>query len=138
MKITYASGTPATLSETPGLLTFGTVSPQVKINRNVQRLLTARAVLSLSGCTITDPITVTLKLRCTSGTPADIANSTTTIVIGDIATSGQNEVDIPVELPPVIQTTGDSQQTIQLWGSISDSPASGDIKVSEASILVES
>ena len=137
MQAVYASGTPAALSQTPGLLTFGTTSPSVHLVKNVRRLLTARAVISLSECTVGEPITVTLKLRRTSGTPADLAHAISSVTVGLIAASGQNEVDVPIELPPCIHTVGNTAETIELWGSIDALPSTGQITVSEASILVE-
>ncbi len=137
MKAVYASGAAAILSETPGLLTFGTVSPTVSITNNVQHLITARVVIDLSECTFNQAVTVTLKLRRTSGTAGDIAHSTTSIQVGAIASSGQNEVDVPVELPPVLHSPAAVPETIQLWGSVSDLPDTGDLKISEACIIVE-
>jgi hypothetical protein len=137
MKAVYAAGTPATLSETPGLLTFGTTSPTVSITKNTRHLITARVLLSLAGCTLAEVVTVTFKLRVTSGTAGDIAHSTTSIQVGAIASSGQNEVAIPLELPPVLHSPAAVPETIQLWGSVSGLPDTGDLKISEACIIVE-
>lgn len=135
MQGSYASGAPYVLTETPALCAFGIQSPSVLLPRRAAAVIRARAVLDLSGCTFAAPVTVTLKLRRTSGTPADLAHASTTIGIGIIGTSGTNEVDIPVELPEVARNTGSARETIQLWASISALPSTGEIRIKEASIL---
>jgi hypothetical protein len=112
--------------------------PQVRLPANSRRALSARATIDLSQCTITDAIVVTLKLRRISGTPGDIAHSSTTIGLGVIATSGQNEVDVPVTLKPVIYDSSiGARDTIRMIVSLSAGPATGQIVIRDAAILVE-
>lgn len=135
MQAIHAAGTAYTLTQTPALAAFGTTSPQVYMGRG-RKVISARVVLDMRFCTITSPATVTLKLRKTSGTPADLTNAITTIVIGNIGTSGQGETDLCVDIPPVAYNSVVGT-VVELWASISALPATGLITVREASILVE-
>lgn len=137
MQGVYASGGPYTLTATPALVQFGDQSPSLLLPRRITANIRARAVIDLSACTFASPVTVTIKLRRTSGTPADLAHSSTTVTIGVIGTSGTNEVDVPVSLPEVKLGTGPTRVSIQMWASISELPSSGQVRIKEASIVYE-
>lgn len=131
----YASGSPYVLTETPALAAFGTQSPQLTLVRRVFHTLSARAVIDLSGCTIVSPIDITLKLRRTSGTPADIASCTTTLRVGIVGTSGTGVQDMEITIPQKSHRPSLANEVVQLWASVSALPASGEIRISEASVF---
>lgn len=134
MQLILASGTPYTLTASLAKVAFSTTSPRVVVNSGLTRLLSVRAMVDLSKCTLDSPRVITLLLRRITGTPVDLSRSETTIKVGSIATSGQNEVDVPIVLPPIIVTPTVSS-TFELWAKVDSLPSTGIIQIREASIL---
>jgi hypothetical protein len=133
----YGSGTPYVLTTESKLTEFGTTTPQVTIRSGETYAISARALVDMFTCVTDDPITITLKLRAMkTGVSVDIANSETTLVLGTIGGSGQNEVDQVIDLPPVIYTAAEDA-LIVLYASIDVLPDTGDLSIREASILVQ-
>lgn len=134
MQLILASGNPYTLTASLAKVAFSTTSPRVVVNAGLTRLLSVRAMVDLSNCTLDSPRVITLLLRRITGTPVDLSRSETTIKVGSIATSGQNEVDVPIVLPPIIVTPTVSS-TFELWAKVDSLPSTGIIQIREASIL---
>jgi hypothetical protein len=180
MQAIFNSGTPYNLVSTPATVVMGrtplhlprrrqrdrrrrvqvdpqtTQAVQVTIpapQRGRVKTIQAQAVISLAGCTLDDPATVTLKLRRTNHNAADLPGSMIAVTIGIIGTSGQNEQDIPVMLPRVpYNVTRQAPDTIQLWAWIDwgqavgtsgqgtsgqEIPTTGVVTIRQASIIVE-
>lgn len=130
-----AAGTPYTLTVTPAEMTFGTTRPNLTITAAGTYLIRASSVIDLSASSGgTGGITATFKLRRTNNTPADLAGGTTT---GGIWYSGaaKNFVDA-LSLPELVYVTANTNDVIQLWGSLSAVPTGG-ITCTAAQIVAE-
>ena len=129
----YASGTAYALTNTAALLDFGTTDPSLTITQPGTYLILARAELDYNGATFAASRTVTLKLRRTNNTAADITNSplvaktevttTVTATFGDFV------------LPPVIYTTANNNDIIQIFGDVDTVPTAGSLDASSADII---
>lgn len=78
--------------------------------------------------------TVTLKLRRTNNTASDITNSTTTFITQIVSLVGLTGTAGDCDVPVILYTTSNSNDVIELWGSISAS-VTGSMDVQEASIV---
>jgi len=129
----YAAGTAYQLTATPALLNFGTTDPSLVITSPGVWLLLARARIDYTGATFAAVRTGTLKLRRTNNTAADIGNSSAQFLT-EIITTLTYTLDV-IDLQPIIYTTTNSDDIIQLWGDISVIPTAGSLDTSEASIV---
>ena len=129
----YASGTSYQLTATPAQVVFGTTSPSLTITSAGVWLLLARARVDYTGSTFAAVRTGTLKLRRTNHTAADLANSPASFLT-DIITTLTYTLGV-IDLAPIIYTTTNATDIIQVWGSISVVPTAGSIDVSESSIV---
>lgn len=129
----YGSGTAYQLTATPALIDMGTTDPSLTITSAGVWLILARVRVDYTGSTFAAVRTGTIKLRRTNNTAADIANSSGSFLT-DIITTLTYTLDI-FELQPIIYTTTNSNDILQLFGSISVVPTAGSIDVSEASIV---
>lgn len=129
----YAAGTSYQLTATPALIDFGTTDPSLVITSPGVWLITARARVDYTGATFAAVRTGTLLIRRTNNTAADIANSSNGFLT-EIITTLTYTLDV-INFPPIIYTTVNSDDILQLWGSISVIPTAGSIDVSEASIV---
>ncbi len=128
----YASGTAYALTATPALLNFGTTDPSITLVNSAAYMIFARAHIKYNAATFAANRTVTLKVRKTSGTAADVANTPATFVT-DIITTQTYSAGI-ITLPPVIYKAG-AKDVLELWGSIDVIPTAGSIDAVEAEIL---
>lgn len=128
----YAAGTAYALTATPALLDFGTTDPTITLAQTGTYLLMAAAGLKLSAATFVAVQTVTLKLRRTNNTAADLTNGSRAVALS-IVTTITAGVDT-CKLPPVLYdaTAGD---VIQIFGSISVVPSVGTVDVVSAEIV---
>lgn len=129
----YAVGTAYSLTATPAQLTFGTTSPGVTITTAGTYLIQASANIKYNGATYAANQTATLKLRRTNNTAADIANSSRTSTLRVITTITDNVGVLP--LPEVVYTAT-AGDIIQLWGSVSATPAAGSVQTDSAEIII--
>lgn len=131
--VAYASGTAYQLTATPALLNFGTTDPSLTITSAGVWLILARARIDYTGATFAAVRTGTLKIRRTNNTAADIANSSVGFLTGIITTLTYTLA--VVDIQPIIYTTTNSNDILEVWGSISVIPTAGSIDASEASIV---
>ncbi len=129
----YAAGTPYQLTATPALLNFGTTDPTLTITSAGVWLILARARIDYTAATFAAVRTGTLKLRRTNNTAADIAASPAGFLT-DIITTLTYTLAV-IDLQPIIYTTTNSNDLLELWGSISVIPSAGSLDASEASIV---
>lgn len=129
----YAAGTVYSLTNTAALIDFGTTDPSLVITAPGVWLILARARIDYTGATFAAVRTGALKLRRTNNTAADVSNSPCGFLT-DIITTLTYTLGT-FNLPPVIYTTTNSDDIIQLWGSISTVPSAGTLDVSEASVV---
>lgn len=127
----YASGTAYTLTNTAALIHLGTTDPTLTIAVTGYYELNGRVRYDLNGATFASSRTVTTKIRRTSGTPADIANTSCGLQTG-VTTTITATLAI-FDLPPVIVslTAGD---VISLFGNVSVVPTAGSLQAIEASL----
>ena len=129
----YAVGTAYSLTNTAALLDFGTTDPSLTLTQPGTYLILGRAELDYNGATFAASRTVTLKLRRTNNTAADVANSSlvskTEITTTVTATFGD------FMLPPVIYTTPRGNDIIQIFGDVETVPSAGSLDASSADIV---
>jgi hypothetical protein len=129
----YAAGTTYSLTATDALLDFGTTDPSLTITSAGTWLLLARVRIDYNAATFAAVRTIILKLRRTNNTAADITNATTSaktqIITALTYTMGSYVI------PPVIYTTANTTDIIQIWGSIDVVPTAGSIDAVGAEIV---
>lgn len=128
----YASGSAYALTTSAALLNFGTTDPSITIGTAGVYLLFATTHLKYNGATFAANRTVTLKIRKTSGTAADVSNSSRTFVTDVITTQTYSAGVIPL---PVVVYTAAKGDILQVWGSIDTGPSAGSIDAIEAEIV---
>lgn len=128
-----AAGTAYSLTNTAALLNFGTTDPALVITTPGTWLITARARFDYVGATFAANRTVTMKLRRTNNAPADIANSAAVFPTDIITTLSYPAWDL--QTPPVIYTTLNSDDALELWGDVSVVPTAGTLDAVAAQII---
>lgn len=129
----YAAGTAYTMTASAAVLTFGTTSPTLVLDKAGTYLITAKANLENVGATFAANRDVTLKLTRTNNTPGDLAHSTT--VFGTGVTTTVTGLLALAGLPAVIYTTTNTTDSISIEGLVSVVPTAGSLQVTEASIV---
>lgn len=128
-----AVGTAYSLTTTPTALTFGTTSPALTINKAGTYLLLGRVNVKYNGATFAASRVVTLKLRRTNNTAADLTNGTMTAAT-DIVTTKTFTFGT-FELPPIVYTTANLTDAITIFGDVAVAPTAGSLDTVEASIV---
>jgi hypothetical protein len=129
----YAAGTVYTLTAASAAVDFGTTDPALTINAVGTYAIRARVKVALNGATFAANRTLTLKLRRTNNTAADVSNSSTTWVV-PITTTITNTLAV-IDLPEVLYTTANANDALALFADISVVPTAGTISIDEASIV---
>ena len=93
----------------------------------------ARARIDFNGLGVTDGRTVTIKLRRTNNTAADLGNGSVGFKC-PVNTTGTGTATI-VDLPPIIYVTTNSDDILQIYGSVSVVDNAGNLQAVEASIV---
>lgn len=121
------------LTATPAVLNVGAQNLSLVISSPGVWALYAQARVDYAGATFAASREVTFKLRRTNNTAADIANSSVGFAT-EIITTLTYTAEL-VSVPPIIYSTSNSDDIIQLWGSIAVIPTAGAINVVEASVV---
>lgn len=129
----YAAGTAYDLTATSAALNFGTTDPVLVLDKAGTYLLQARVNLQFVGATFAANQTVTLKLRRTNNTAADVSNSSTVLGTGIVTTVDGNFA--VVSFPPVVYTTTVATDSITIFGDVSVIPSAGTLSATQASIV---
>jgi hypothetical protein len=129
----YAAGTAYQLTTTAAKLDFGTTDPSITLTAAGTYQLFARARIDYNGATFAANRFVTLKIRRTNNTAADIANSPATFQTAIITT--QTYTAAVLNLPVVVYTTANTNDVLELWGSIDTGPTAGSIDAVESEIV---
>lgn len=129
----YGVGTVYSLTNTSALLDFGTTDPSLTINAAGTYLIIARAKLDFNAATFIAARTTTIKLRRTNNTAADLSSGSVTAKAA-ISISAQTFTFID-QTWSVTYTTSNSNDIIQIFGSIDTVPGAGSVDASEASII---
>lgn len=133
-KNVHAAGTVYTLTNVSAAIDFGTTDPAIVLDKAGTYLLLGRVNLLAAAATFAASRNVTLKLRRTNNTPADITNSSTVIATPILTTETQTIAAI--YLPPVIVTTANLDDAITIFADVSTVPSAGALNAVEASIQV--
>lgn len=130
----YAAGTAYALTATPTALDFGTTDPATIITTAGTYLIFARVNLQLAGATFAASRTVTLKLRRTNNTAADLTNGSTALATGVTSTVTGTLAVVP--LAPIVYTTTNTDDAITIFGDVSVIPTAGALNATEANIVM--
>jgi hypothetical protein len=129
----YAAGTAYQLTATPALLNFGTTDPTITLTQAGTYHLSGQVNLLYNAATFAATRTVTLKLRRTNNTAADVAGSSLSLTTAIITTL--TATFAAVALPPVVYTTSNTDDALQVWGDVSVVPSAGSLDAVGASIV---
>ncbi len=128
----YAAGTAYSLTTSAALLDFGTTDPSITITPSGTYLLFARVHLKYNGATFAANRTVTLKIRKTSGTPADVANTPATFITQVVTTFTATAGVISL---PVVVYAASAGDVLEVWGSVDTGPTAGSLDAVEAELI---
>lgn len=129
----YSAGTVYSLTATSAALDFGTTDPAIVLNKAGTYMIQGRVNLQYTGATFAASRTVTLKLRRTNNTPADLTNGTSTLATAIVTTV--TATFMIVQLPPVIYTTTVLTDAITIFGDVSVVPSAGNLQAMAASVI---
>lgn len=131
IKSSYAAGTAYALTNTAAALDFGTTDPAITLDAVGTYLVFGNVHLKLNGAT-TVAETVTLKMRRTNNTAADLgAGRTITPTAGTTVTGFLGVIPIP----PVVYVAAHADDVITLFGNVSATLGAGTIDAISAEIL---
>lgn len=131
-KATYAAGTAYSLTNTSTALTFGTTSPVITLDLPGTYLILARTDCRNNAATFAASRTITMKLRRTNNTAADLAGGNDTGITG-VVTTTTSESDSFIMM--ALYTTSNTNDSITIFGDVSVVPTAGSLDVVEASVL---
>lgn len=129
----FAAGTAYTLTAVSAGVDFGTTDPILTINAVGTYRISATVQVELVGATFAANQTLTVKLRRTNNTAADVANSTVSYTVPITTTLTQTLAIF--DLPEVPYTTALTTDTIQIFADVSATPSAGSITIRAASIF---
>jgi hypothetical protein len=127
----YAAGTAYTLTASAAQLAFGTTSPGITIQNAGTYLIQANAGIKYNAATYAGAQTITLKLRRTNNTAADLTNGSRAVELPVLTTFTGGDV---MCVPPVVYTAS-AGDVVQLWGSVSATPSAGSVLSDSAEIV---
>lgn len=128
-----AAGTAYALTTTPALVDFGTTDPVLVLDHPGTYLLYARVAGRYTGATFAANQTITLTLRRTNNTAADLADSTVTLTTRILTTTTDHLAVVP--FPVVLYTTANNDDSLEIQGSVDVAPSAGSVDVYEASLV---
>jgi hypothetical protein len=129
----YSAGTAYNITTTPAKVDFGTTDPEITITTPGTYLIISNVRVDYNGLTNLAANTVTVKLRRTNNTAADLTSATGDFIVPPVtlltATGGDCDVNA------VIYTTSNSNDVIELQASRSGSISVGNIQAGNAWIV---
>lgn len=128
----YAAGTVYTLTNAAAAIDFGTTDPSLTLTGAGKYLIKGRARFEAVGATFGATQAITLKLRRTNNTPADLTSGSGIFNVPVMTTLTNTIGYIDVE---VIYTTANADDVIALFGHIAVLPSAGSVTVDAASII---
>lgn len=129
---TDSAGSAYSLTATPAALHFGTTDPSITLTQAGTYLILARANMFYNGATFAAPRVVTLKLSRTNNTPADLTAASLSLTT-NVITALTYTFDTPSWW--TMYTTANTNDIINIQGSVAVIPTLGTIDVTSASIL---
>ncbi len=128
----YAAGTAYTLTSASALVDFGTTDPTITLTAPGLYEINATGVLKYNAATFAANQVITLKLRRTNNTAADLPN-TSTIIFTRIITTTTDSAGTFV-IPTTFYSTAVSTDVISLFAHVNVLPSAGTVTVESASI----
>lgn len=135
LSIHTTGGTAYSLTTTAAQVTVNGTDAKLTVPGTGQWLLRGRVNLKYNGATFAANRTVTIKLRRTNNTAADVTNATCTVITGVVTTI--TETFMVVEIPESYYTTVNTDDEIAVYASIDTLPSAGSLDITEASIVIE-
>jgi len=129
----YASGTAYSLTSTPALLALGTTTPSLTITSPGTWKLEARVRIDNNAKTTAAVRTITILLRRTNNTAADITDTSCAVKTAIMTTLTFTLTSM--NLPTVSYVTLNSDDQIEAWGSADSVAGAGTFDVVEAMIF---
>jgi len=129
----YAAGSVYTVTGTSAAVAFGTTSPIVTLTSTGTYSLRAAATVNLVGATFAANRTLTLKLRRTNNTAADIANSSLAFTVPVVTTLTETLAVVP--LPETVYVTTLTNDAVQLFVGLDTVPSAGSMTINGASVV---
>lgn len=129
------SGIGYLITATPALVTMDAGAVTLVITTPGTYLLRSRAMVDYLSATFASQEMVTLKLRRTNNTAADIPNAIGGFKTNIVTTALYTAAIVP--LPEVSYTTLNSNDSISLYADVATAPSAGTIKVLQAEIIAQ-
>lgn len=129
----YAAGTAYSFTNAQAAIVFGTTSPSITVNVAGTYLLFAVVRVDYNGATFAASRNLTLKIRRTNNTAADVSNSTTTFETAIVTLLSDTLGTI--SLPPVVYTTTNTNDVVTLFGGLDTAPSAGSLDAVEACLV---
>ncbi len=131
----YAAGTVYTLTATPAELNFGTTDPILTITEPGTYRVSGHVTLEYVGATFAATQDVTLKLRRTNNTAADLTNGTTIYKLQIVTTLTGTAATIYWEASQY--TTANTDDSLRIFADVAATPSAGSVTASAAFIKAE-
>jgi hypothetical protein len=128
----YAAGTAYTVTNASAAVVFGTTSPTLTLATAGKYSLRGSFQVDLSGATFAATRTLTVKIRRTNNTAADLANSTRTLVVPIVTTTSET-LGI-YEIPEILYTAA-AGDIISLFAGIDVAPSAGALNFVAANLI---
>ena len=127
------AGTAYTLTATAAAIDLGTTDPVLPaLDKAGTYLITGTVVLNYVGATFASDRTVTVKLRRTNNTAADLTGGSVAVGSGITTTATDSRV---IAIPPTIYTTTRTDDLVTLFADVSVLPSAGSATISAAKLV---
>ena len=124
---TYAVGTAYSLTNTPAALDFGTTDPVIVLTTAGTYRISGFVNIKYNAATFAAARDVTIKLRRTNNTAADLTNGTIVVTTNIITTLTYTFATIYWEAADY--TTTNTDDSITIFGDVSTAPTAGSLDV---------
>jgi len=128
----FGAGTAYTLTASTALVDLGTTDPAITIPEPGEYLLIASAHVNYVAANFASAETLTLKLRRTNNTAADIADSVRTMLTP--GTGAAETFGDWVTWVAGVYTTDNNDDAIEIQAGLSATPSSGSVQIDQADI----
>jgi hypothetical protein len=135
--VNHGTGSNYVMTETSTEITHDTTNSAVTLAQAGTYKLSGMMVTFYNGAQFQGGDVVTIKLRRTNNTPADLVNSQ--VVVSALIGSTQSAFDggRQVSLPHVVYTTENTDDRIALFVAVNDAPGQGTLEVNQDHIFAE-
>lgn len=130
----FSSGTVYALTATAALLNFGTTDPSLTITSPGTYKIQGTVVLGYNAATFSAVRTATLKFRRTNNTAADLTNGSIAVKTSVVTTETSTMMVVTWACH---YSTSNTDDNIQIFGSLDVVPSAGSLDASYASITME-